>query len=47
MGSEKADLLGGGGERFSITINLGADSKLQFQKELPAKVIEGALVTGD
>lgn len=34
----------GGGERFSVTINLGADSKLTFEKELPAKVIEGASV---
>jgi len=34
----------GGGEKFSVTINLGADSKLTFEKELPAKVIEGATV---
>lgn len=31
---------GGGGERFSVTINLGADSKLTYNKELPAKVID-------
>lgn len=30
----------GGGERFSVTINLGADTQLKFEKELPAKVIE-------
>jgi hypothetical protein len=34
----------GGGERFAITINLGADSKLKFEKVLPAKVIEAAPV---
>ncbi len=31
---------GGGGERFSVTINLVADSKLTYNKELPAKVID-------
>lgn len=31
---------GGGGERFSVTINLGADSKLTYNKELPSKVID-------
>lgn len=31
-----------GGERFSVTINLGNDSKLEFDKQqLPMKVIEG------
>ncbi|MGZ5165212.1 MAG: hypothetical protein ACXWCQ_32295 [Burkholderiales bacterium] len=30
----------GGGERFAITINLGADSKLKFEKTLPPKVID-------
>jgi hypothetical protein len=36
-----AGVEGASGEKFSITINLGNDSKLQFQKELPPKVIEG------
>lgn len=31
---------GNGGERFSVTINLGADTKLSYNKELPAKVID-------
>lgn len=28
------------GERFSVTINLGSDQKISFQKEVPSKVIE-------
>lgn len=31
---------GGGGERFTVTINLGEDSKLTFEKQLPDRVIE-------
>jgi hypothetical protein len=31
---------GAGGERFTVTINLGEDHKLSFEKQLPAKVIE-------
>lgn len=31
---------GGGGTRFTVTINLGEDHKLSFEKQLPAKVIE-------
>ena len=30
---------GGGGERFHVTINLGADAKLTYDKTLPPKVI--------
>jgi hypothetical protein len=40
MGLTTAGVEGGSGEKFSITINLGADSKLQFSKELPSKVID-------
>jgi hypothetical protein len=29
------------GERFTVTINLGADHKLQFTKDVTPKVIEG------
>ena len=29
-----------GGERFSVTINLGADAQLKFEKQLPPKVID-------
>jgi hypothetical protein len=36
--------VGSSGERFSITINMGGDAKLKFDKEtLPAKVIEGTV----
>lgn len=31
---------GSGGERFHVTINLGADVKLNYDKTLPSKVIE-------
>lgn len=31
---------GGGGERFHVTINLGGDAKLTYDKEIPSKVIE-------
>lgn len=30
----------GAGERFSVTINLGADASLKFEKELPPVVID-------
>lgn len=30
----------GGGERFTVTINLGEDSKFTFEKQLPTRVIE-------
>jgi hypothetical protein len=44
MGLTTAGVEGGSGEKFSITINLGADSKLEFKKELPPKVIEGEVI---
>lgn len=31
----------GGGEKFSVTINLGADSQLKFEKDVTPKVIDG------
>jgi hypothetical protein len=34
----------GAGERFSITINLGADSQLKFDKPVTSKVIDGEVV---
>lgn len=40
MGSNGAGVEGGG-ERFSVTINLGADQKLEFTKDVTSKVIEG------
>ena len=46
LGLNKANVEGVG-ERFSITINLGADSQLTFTKELPAKVIEGEIVPNE
>jgi hypothetical protein len=40
MGERDFTTANGSGERFSVTINLGADSKLEFEKPLPARVIE-------
>jgi hypothetical protein len=40
MGLEKAGINGGEGERFSVTINLGADNQLKFEKQATPKVIE-------
>jgi len=40
MGLERANIEGMGGERFTVTINLGADQKLQFQNTVTPKVIE-------
>jgi len=34
----------GVGERFSVTINLGADSQIKFEKEIAPKVIEGEVI---
>ena len=44
MGTTNAAVSGGGGERFSISINLGADTKLSFDKTVTPKVIEGEKV---
>lgn len=44
FGIAGASVEGGGGERFSITINLGSDAKLKFEKELPMKTIEGEVI---
>ena len=41
MGLNNASIADGSGERFSVTINLGNDAKLKFEKELPMKVVEG------
>jgi hypothetical protein len=46
MGLTGAGIEGGGAEKFSITINLGNDAKLKFDKTLPPKVIDGE-VLGD
>jgi hypothetical protein len=40
-GADGSSSGGGGGEMFKIEINLGADSKLKFEKRLPERVIEG------
>jgi len=40
MGLTNADVQGSGGEKFQVTINLGADNQLKFEKELPSKVID-------
>lgn len=41
MGLTGAGISGGGSEGFKVTINLGADSQLTFEKEVPARVIDG------
>lgn len=40
MDNGRVGVEGGGGERFHVTINLGADAKLTYDKVLPSKVIE-------
>lgn len=40
MGTNKADVAGGAGEHFKITINLGADAQLNFSKQAAPKVID-------
>lgn len=40
MGLTNVGVEGGSGERFSVTINLGGDTKLTYDKQLPPKVIE-------
>jgi len=44
MGIDNARVEGGGGEKFTVTINLGASEKLTFENTLPHKVIEGDVV---
>lgn len=41
MGNERAPNEGVAGERFTVTINLGADHKLEFSNTVTPKVIEG------
>lgn len=45
MGQERSDQAAAGGQRFSVTINLGADHKLNFTKDVTPKVIELAADT--
>jgi len=46
MGKSRVDPNGGlGGERFSVTINLGADRQITINKQVTPKVIEGTLVS--
>lgn len=47
MGIDKADVHNGSAEKVSITINLGADHKLKFEKEVNAPLIEGQVATTD
>lgn len=44
MGVANSNVNGAGGERFTVTINLGADSQLKFEKQLPPKVIDAEVV---
>jgi hypothetical protein len=34
----------GGGDRFSVTINLGNSEQISISKEVTAKVVEGEIV---
>jgi hypothetical protein len=43
MGIEKASINGEGGERFSVTINLGEDKNIRIEKDITPKVIEGSV----
>lgn len=47
MGSKVDMKTGNPGDRVSITINLGADTKLTYERELPAKVIDATPVTAE
>lgn len=40
MGIEKANINGGDGERFSVTINLGEDRNIKIEKDITPRVIE-------
>jgi len=40
MGISNIGVEGGSGDRFSVTINLGSDQKLTFEKQLQAPFIE-------
>lgn len=40
MGLNSSSISDNTGEKFSITINLGADKNIKFEKEIPARVIE-------
>ena len=44
MGLNTAELNNNVGEKFSITINLGADQQLKFEKQATPKVIEGEVL---
>jgi hypothetical protein len=45
---ERTDINGvGSSEKFSVTINLGADQQLQFAKQVTPKVIEVEAIKGD
>lgn len=41
---ERGEAGGSGGERFSVTINLGADKQIKITKEVTPKVIEGSAI---
>lgn len=43
MGLTNTNITDGSGERFSVTINLGNDAQLKFEKEMPMKTIDGSL----
>lgn len=44
MGLSGVGIAGETGEKFSVTINLGADSAIKIEKESAPKIIEGEMV---
>jgi hypothetical protein len=46
IGNPRPGVGDGGGERFSVTINLGSDQSLRFEKTVTPRVIEAEEVDG-
>lgn len=44
MGVDKMGIEGDAGSKFSVTINLGADAQLKYEKNIPAKVIDAEAI---
>jgi hypothetical protein len=40
MGLDRANLTGETGEKFSVTINLGADQHIKFEKDITPRIID-------
>lgn len=46
MGLNDATIAGGGGEKFSVTINLGADHSIKIDKQLAPRTIDAEAIEG-